>query len=146
MKRALLLPLALVGGLAIGAGGAFGVSLVAPKSHAGEKPAVEVVETEFVTTGPVLTPLVFPDGRFAGYVAIEAQLEVPIADAEPVRLRMPLLLHAINMQTFRTPMATGPDGQIPDLEAYRRIVLGAAPKAFGPGVVRRAAITQARPT
>lgn len=145
MKRALLIPLALVGGLAIGGGAAFGVSLVAPSHDAAETPAEDVVETEFVTTGPVLTPLVFADGRFAGYVAIEAQLEVPIAEAEPVRLRMPLLLHAINMQTFRTPMATGPDGQIPDLEAYRRLVLAAAPKAFGAGVVRRAAITQARP-
>lgn len=146
MKRALLIPLALIGGLAIGGGAAFGVSLVAPAGGAAETPAEHVVETEFVTTGPVLTPLVFADGRFAGYVAIEVQLEVPIAEAEPVRLRMPLLLHAINMQTFRTPMATGPDGQIPDLEAYRRLVLAAAPKAFGAGVVRRAAITQARPT
>lgn len=146
MKRALLIPLALAGGLAIGGGAAFGVSLVVPSHGAVEKPAADDVETEFVTTGPVLAPLVFADGRFAGYVAIEAQLEVPLAEAEPVRMRMPLLLHAINMQTFRTPMATGPDGQIPDLEAYRRLLLAAAPKAFGPGVVRRAAITQARPT
>lgn len=146
MKRALLIPIALVGGLALGGGAAFGVSLVVPAAGPAEAPAAEAIETEFVTTGSVLTPLVFADGRFAGYVAIEAQLEVPIPEAEAVRARMPLLLHAINMQTFRTPMATGPDGQIPDLEAYRRLVLKAAPKAFGAGVVRRAAITQARPT
>lgn len=144
MKPALLIPIALVAGLGVGGGAAFGVGtfLVPPAEDQAEKP----VDTEFVSTGPVLTPLVFADGRFAGYVAIEAQLEVPLGEAEPVRARMPLLLHAVNLRTFRTPLASGPDGQIPDIERYRRILIESAPKVFGAGVVRRAAITQARPT
>jgi hypothetical protein len=143
MKPALLIPIALLAGLAVGGGAAIGVGRFAPSGPEPEAPAP--IDTEFVATGPILTPLVFPDGRFAGYVAVEAQLEVAIGEAEGVRLRMPLLLHAINLRTFRTPLATGPDGQIPDIAAYRRILIEAAPKVFGAGMVRRVAITQARP-
>jgi hypothetical protein len=147
MKRPLLLLLAGVAGLGVGGGAAFGVAQLAPLAADGAKakPAAEPVDTEFVTTGSVITPLVFPDARFAGYVGIEAQLEVAPDAAEAVRARMPLLLHAINLRTFKTPMAAGPDGQMPDLETYRRILQDAAPRIFGAGVVRRVAITQARP-
>lgn len=147
MKRPLVLILAGVAGLGVGGGAAFGVARVVPgvDKPAAAKPGAEPADTEFVTTGSVITPLVFPDARFAGYVGIEAQLEVAPDAAEAVRARMPLLLHAINLRTFRTPMAAGPDGQMPDLEVYRRIVQDAAPRIFGAGVVRRVAITQARP-
>lgn len=143
MKPALLIPLALIAGLAVGGGAAVGVGRFVTAAPAAEKPAP--TETEFVATGPILSPLVFPDGRFAGYIAIEAQLEVDQGDVDGVRMRMPLLLHAVNLRTFRTPLASGPDGQIPDIAVYRRILLDAAPKVFGPGTVRRVAITQARP-
>ena len=57
----------------------------------------------------------------------------------------PLLLHAVNLQTYRTPLAAGPGGQLPDLSAFRRLVAAAADTAFGRGRVRHIAITQARP-
>jgi hypothetical protein len=55
------------------------------------------------------------------------------------------LLHAINMRTYRTPMAAGPDGMLPDISVFRKIVMDAAPEAFGPKVVRLVAVTQAVP-
>ena len=63
----------------------------------------------------------------------------------PEKYRLPLLLHAINMRTFKTPMAAGKDGLLPSLEQFRKIVEAAAPEAFGAGVVRKVAITQATP-
>lgn len=145
MPRILILLGTAIAGLGVGGGAAFAVARLVPEPAHAAAPSATAAEGEFVTTGSVLTPLVYADGRFAGYVGIETQLEVAPDDAEAVRARMPLLLHAINLTTFRTPMATGPDGQMPDLETYRRLVLGVAPRVFGAGVVRRAAITQVRP-
>ena len=103
------------------------------------------VEPSFVDAGKILAPLVFADGRLSGYVQFQVQLEVPADKAEFVSARLPLLLHAVNMRTYRTPMAAGPDGLIPDLETFRKVVMAAAPEAFGPGVLRKVAVTQANP-
>lgn len=142
-KPLLLLAIALAG-LGAGGGAAFGVSALAGPADAAPAAAAEP-DYAFVPTGPVLAPLVFADGRLAGYVSIETQLQVPADQAEAIAARMPLLLHEINLRTFRAPMAAGPDGLLPNLSLYRKIVDQAAPKAFGPGVVRKAAIVQARP-
>lgn len=141
-KPLFLLAIALAG-LGVGGGAAFGVRALTAVP-AGPQVAAEP-DWAFVPTGPVLAPLVFPDGRLAGYVAIETQLQVPADQAEAITARMPLLLHEINLRTFRTPMAAGPDGLLPNLKLYRAIVDQAAPAAFGAGVVKRAAIVQARP-
>lgn len=144
MKK-LLLPLAvLIAGTAVGGGAAYGTGLLigAPKPKAA---AAEPADTSFVPTAKILAPLVTMDGRLAGYVAFEVQLEVASDQAEFVTARMPLLLHAINMRTYRTPMAAGPDGLLPDLAMFRKVVTDAAPEAFGSGVVRKVAITGAVP-
>jgi hypothetical protein len=78
-------------------------------------------------------------------VHLEAQLEVSADKAEFVRDRLPLLLHAINMRTYRTPMTSGPDGMLPDLAACRSVLAASAAEAFGRDVVKRVAITQAAP-
>ncbi|SNT18386.1 hypothetical protein SAMN06295912_1541 [Sphingomonas laterariae] len=78
-------------------------------------------------------------------MSFEVQLEVPTDQREAVQLRLPVLLNAINMRTFRTPMASGPDGMIPSLGAFRNVVLDAAAEAYGRDVVRRAVVTQASP-
>ena len=147
MKRMLFLLAMLLGGTATGGGAALGVH----SWRGGAEPAGptekerEAEPRVFVPTGPVLTPLVFPDGSLVGYSSIEVQLEVSADDAETVKQRLPLLLHAINLQTFRQPLAAGPDGSLPDLVLFRRLVLSASTHAFGRGTVRQAAITQARP-
>jgi hypothetical protein len=140
----------LIAGLGVGGGAAFGVGQLLPAPDAGpakpKSPVEEEANLAFIKTEVVLVPLVFPDGRLAGYTSIDAALQVPADQAEALKARMPLLLHAINLQTFRTPLAAGPDGQLADLEGYRKIVAAAAPKAFGAGVVRKVAIIQANPS
>ncbi|HYZ64368.1 MAG TPA: hypothetical protein VE650_18100 [Acetobacteraceae bacterium] len=140
MKRTFLFALMLALGLGVGAGAAYATALLL-----GPRAQRELADTALVPTGPVLAPLVFKDGRLSGYVSFAVQLEVSADRADFVAARMPMLLHAINLRTFRSPLASGPDGMLPDIEIFRRIVMAAAPEAFGPGVVRRAAITQANP-
>lgn len=140
MKRILGIVTFLILGLAVGGGAALAASMVL-----GPAPEHEVADSAFVPTGPLLAPLVFEDGHLSGYVSFEIQLEVPADKAEFVAARMPLLLHAINLRTFRSPLASGPDGMLPNLEQFRKVVMAAAPEAFGKGVVRHAAITQANP-
>ncbi len=143
MKRLLLLLHILVAGGGVGVGAAVAVA----KLGGPVKPQVsKSEETAFVPTGAILAPLVLSDGRLSGYVSIEVQLEVPADKTEFVTQRLPLLLHAINLKTFRTPLAAGPDGMLPNVEGFRRLVQTAAPEAFGAGVVRQVAITQARPS
>lgn len=144
MKKILFLIATLLAGLGLGGGAAYAtVLLLGPQSSISTR-AAEVAPS-FVDAGKVLAPLVFADGRLAGYVEFQLQLEVPADKTEFVSDRMPLLLHAINMRTYRTPMAAGPDGLIPDLETFRKVVMSAAPEAFGAGVLRKVAVTQANP-
>lgn len=143
MKKLVLSLLVLIAGGAVGGGAAYGVNAWAPAKPA--KAEAQAETTAFVPAGKILAPLVFPDGRLSGYVSFEVQLEVAAAEAETVRQRMPLLLHAVNLRTYRTPMASGPDGMLPNIEVFRTVIMESAPTAFGPNVVRRAAITQAAP-
>ena len=134
----------MVGTLGIGVGGGAAYATARLMGPAPEKKA-PVQATTFVPTGKVLAPLVFPDGRLSGYVSFEVALEVPADRSEEIAARMPLLLNAINMRTYRTPMASGPDGMLPDLKALRKVVGESATEAFGAGTVRRTAVTQAVP-
>ena len=147
MKKILFLLIVLLAGLGLGGGAAFATMLVLGPNHA-QKDAPEAsdtTKTSFVPTGKVLAPLVFPDGHLAGYVQFEIQLEVAQDKSEFVTDRLPMLLHAINMRTYRTPMAAGPDGMLPDLETFRRVVLQASQEAFGAPIVRKVAVTAASP-
>jgi hypothetical protein len=145
MKKILFLLVTLLAGLGLGGGAAYAtVMLLGPKPAAATV-AKDEAAPSFVDAGKILAPLVFADGRLSGYVQFQVQLEVPADKAEFVAARMPLLLHAINMRTYRTPMAAGPDGLIPDLETFRKVVMAAAPEAFGAGVLRKVAVTQANP-
>ena len=144
MKKVLFLLATMLAGLGAGGGAAYAtVSIMGPAKpgHA----EVEQAPPSFVDGGKVLAPLVFADGRLSGYVQFQIQLEVPTDKTEFVTPRLPLLLHAINMRTFKTPMAAGPDGQLPDVEQFRKVVMSASSEAFGAGTVRKVAITAATP-
>lgn len=146
MKKILFLLFILLTGLGLGGGAAYAtVMLLGPKAPPAAGATHGEVEPSFVDAGKILAPLVFADGRLSGYVQFQVQLEVPAEKAEFVTARLPLLLHAINMRTYRTPMAAGPDGLIPDIETFRKVVMAAAPEAFGAGVLRKVAVTQANP-
>ena len=143
MKKALTIPLLAITGIAVGGGAAYGVQqLFPPQAKAAAHP--KIVKA-FVPTGKLLAPLVSADGRLAGYVTFELQLETEETDVDYVTARLPLLLDAVNMRTFRTPMATGPDGILPDLAVLRKLVLESAATAFGPKVVHRVVVMQAAP-
>jgi hypothetical protein len=149
MKKILFLMIVLLAGLGLGGGAAFATMLALGPRHeaesAGAREDAEDVKVNFVPTGKVLAPLVFADGHLAGYVQFDIQLEVPQDKSEFVTERLPLLLHAINMRTYRTPMAAAPDGMLPDLEVFRKLVLQAAQEAFGAPIVRKVAVTAASP-
>jgi hypothetical protein len=138
MNKSLGAALALVLGVGVGGASAYGVGLIFPQN------ATEN-QTEFVKTDVMMAPLVFPDGRLSGYVSFEVQLEVPRGEEATIKAKLPLLMNAVNMRTYRAPLASGKDGLIPDLEAFRKIVMDAAGETYGAGFVRRAVVTQASP-
>ena len=130
-------------GLAVGGGSAFATDRLL-----GPAPPTVVAapaDTVFVPAGKILAPLVFKDQRLSGYVSFDVQLEVPADAREEIVARLPVLLNAINMRTYRTPIAAGPDGMLPDIALFRRVVMEGAAEAFGRGTVRSAAITGATP-
>lgn len=148
MKRGLVLVLAMIGGVAVGGGSALAVGHFLPPAEATTAPAVAEPPDEelvFVSTGAVLAPMVLNDGGLAGYATFEVQLQVAADRREAATAGIPLILDAINMRTYRQPLASGPGGQIPDLTLFRKIVRDAADQALGRGTVRQVAITQARP-
>jgi hypothetical protein len=148
VKPAILAPVLLLAGLCVGGGTAFAVHWLLPPAAAPAATAsrkVEAIKTSFTPTGKILAPLVFADGRLSGYVSFEVQLETMDADVAFVTARLPVLMNAINMRTFRAPMASGPDGMLPNLEIFHKVVMEASDEAFGPKIVRRALVTQATP-
>jgi hypothetical protein len=147
MKKLLFPIVVILAGLGLGGGAAYATVLAmgGPGKGAATTASHAEVEPSFVDAGRVLAPLVFADGRLSGYVQFQVQLEVPEDKAEFVTARLPLLMHAINMRTYRTPMAAGPDGLLPDLETFRKVVMAAGNEALGSGVLKKVAVTQATP-
>lgn len=146
MKRIILFPVLIAAGLGTGAAGAFAVRTLAPPAAAAAvADAAPKPVLAFVAVPKVLAPLVMADGRLAGYVSFDLGLEVEPDQVATVTQELPMLLHAINMRTYRTPLAAGPDGLLPDVNGLRAVALAAAPEAFGRGVVRRVAVTRAEP-
>ncbi|HKY82535.1 MAG TPA: hypothetical protein VJM09_13800 [Sphingobium sp.] len=141
MKKLLGAVAALVLGVGVGGASAYGVGLIRPQNGR----SAAATKTEFVPTGAMMAPLVFPDGRLSGYASFEVQLEVPQGEGDEVKAKLPLLLNAVNMRTYRTPLASGKDGLIPGLDAFRKVVIDAAAETYGPDLVRRAVVTQATP-
>jgi hypothetical protein len=147
MKKILTLLIALILGLGVGGGAAYGVSQVlgpAPAAGAHEEKH-EKVETAFIPTGALTVPIVTADGDLSGYAAFELQLEVPADEVEEVGAQMPLILNAINLRTYRTPMAAGKDKVLPDLDTMAKIVMQASAEAVGKGKVMRAVVMSAKP-
>lgn len=143
MKKILTLLLIATAGVGVGGGAAYATVAIIGSSSAEAKG--EPAETSFVPAGKILAPLVFPDGRLAGYVSFDVHLDVPADRSEWVAVRLPLLLNAINMRTYRTPMTSGPDGMLPNIGTFRDVVLEASTEAFGAGAVQRVAVTEAAP-
>lgn len=155
MKKAVLGIALLLAGTAAGAGGGWALLTfmpdMSPKAEAGVDGAADTTAdaddtpTSIIPAGRVLAPLVYKDGTLAGYGGFQVQIEVPEAEAATITARLPILLHAINMRTFKAPLAAGPDGMIPDLGLFRATVQQAADESFGKGMVKRVLVTEAAP-
>ena len=78
MKRALSLLLLLILGVAIGGGAGYGAVLLFAKPGGSEPKAAATPAAEpprsFVSSAKILAPLVFSDGRLAGYVNFDVSL------------------------------------------------------------------------
>lgn len=148
IKRIGIGVVAIVAGLGTGAGGAFLAAKFLPQfahgSGGGHGP-VSRGPGEFVPPVQILAPLVFKDGRLAGYTNFEVQIEVDAGGSDEIGAKMPLLLNAVNLRTYRQPLASGPDGMLPAIAAFRRIVMDAATEVYGKDVVRSVAVTKAQP-
>lgn len=143
MKRLLALIFLLALGLGLGGGAAYGVAqLLGPPPPKAVPPKAE---TAFISAGTLLAPIVTADGRLSGYANFEVQLEVAVDKQAAVTEKLPLLLHAINLRTWTTPMAAGPDHILPDLRVFAAVVNTAAIDTFGTKMVHRVIVTSARP-
>lgn len=144
--KALMPILLILGGTAGGAGGGFAVLKVMGTPSAKAKVTHEPEEpTAFVPTGAILAPIVASDGHLSGYASFEVQLEVPASKATEVTGKLPLFLNAVNMRTYRAPMAAGPDNVLPDLKVFRSVLMEAAKESLGSDV-KNAAVTNAAPS
>lgn len=145
MKPFILFPVLLLSGLGVGGGAALAVRTLLPVAAAAPSHREPAVTMTFTPMAKILAPLVSGDGRLSGYVLFDVAIETTDADAAFVTPRLPILLNAINMRTFRAPMASGADGMLPNLEVFRKIVIESSNEAFGPRIVQRVMITQAAP-
>lgn len=143
MNKALGAILALAAGIGVGGASAYGVTAYAGDGNAwgSRTPALT-----FAPIGTMVAPLVFADGRLAAYISFDAQLEVDRKQKDLIDARLPVLMHAVNMRSYRTPLAAGVDGLIPELEGLRKMVEEAAKETYGAGVIHRVIVTQASPT
>jgi hypothetical protein len=137
----IIIPAVAALGIAVGGSAAFGtVRLLSGKPLISlDRPRI------FLPTRPITAPLVSADGHLSGYVIVEAQLEVAGEAATTMRGRLPLLLDATTMRTFKTPMASGPDGMLPNLDTFRGLLGEVAQQVYGKGQVSKVVITQASP-
>ena len=158
MKKILFILLLLIAGIGVGGGTAYALTtfVLSPPAPAGadangEDGATdadadsEEPEGTFIPAGSVLAPLAFEDGRVASYSEFQIALEVPAEMADHVTARLPLLFHEINLRSWKTPLAAGPDGLLADVDRFREIVDAAAQEVFEEGTVMQVAVTDARP-
>lgn len=148
MKKILFFLLLMLAGVGTGGGAAYGVAHFMgppPARQAHELPEEEPVNTAFVPAGTILAPIIAEDGGLSGYANFDVQLEVPKDKADEVAARLPLLLHAVNLRAWKTPMASGPHHMLPELATFAKMVEAAANDSLGKGEVIRAVVTAARP-
>lgn len=144
MKKILILVLMAVGGIGLGAGGGFAaLRLLGPPSA--HPKAAAPVATVYVTAGRILAPIVASDGRLSGYANFDVSLEVPNDKEAEVTERLPLFLDAVNMRTYRSPMASGPQGVLPDMAVFKKLLMDAAGEALAGESVKRVIVTAASP-
>ncbi|WP_242148641.1 hypothetical protein [Sphingomonas sp. BAUL-RG-20F-R05-02] len=144
MKKILIPLLMVIGGIVFGAGGGYAAMLFLKPQAAHAKGAAPVA-TVFVPAGKILAPIVASDGKLSGYANFDVSLEVLQDKSAEVTEKLPLFLNAVNMRTYRSPMASGPQGVLPDLKVFETVLMAAAGEALAKDGVKRAIVTAAAP-
>lgn len=143
MKPAYIAMLVVVAGFLVGGGAGYATSFVLGGQQGAKSESSTAIT--FVPTGKIIAPMIFPDGRLAGYVGFLVQLETRSSDVAFVTERLPLLMHGINMRTYRTPLTGDANGTLPSIDAFRKLVMETCVEAFGIDRVQRVAVVQALP-
>lgn len=136
-------------GLLVGGSGAVGiqyaVGAMMPAAVAAQR-AERPEDVEYVEVGKIMVPVVDHDGDLMSYLKVEAMLEVPEGTGEEVKVKLPVVIHEINMVTWRTALSAGPDGRLVDTNALQKIFAGAAARVYGKDVkVERVLLTSTIP-
>ena len=138
-----------VTGLAVGSVAAvgilhsFGVSV--PAAFANDRTS-RPQAMEYVAVGKLTVPVVDREGELVRYVAIEASLEVPRGMGDEAKAKLPVVLHQINMVTWKSALSTGADGELVDTNSVEKIFETAAKQVYGKDVtVNRVLLTSTVP-
>lgn len=146
MKQIIVIILCLLVGLGAGAGGTYAYAL---NFGLGDKQGPDRPDpkgaNKVLPPFKVRAPITFEDGTLATYAVFKVQLVVKEEAAMKAEEEEAMVINAINMRTFKTPLVKGPDGQIPDVEVFRKIVSAAGTEALGKGVVSNILITDVQP-
>lgn len=146
MKQVMIVILCLLAGLGIGAGGTYAYALnFGLGDETGPKRPDPAGENKALAPFKVRAPITFEDGTLATYAVFKVQLVVKEEAALKAEEEEAKVINAINMRTFKTPLVKGPDGQIPDIESFRKVVAEAGTEALGKGVVANILITDVQP-
>ena len=145
MKRAGVVIAGLFVGSVAAAGVQYSVGATVPAALAKER-ADRPQAMEYVDLGKVTVPVVDSDGDLVRYVTINASLEVPKGAGDATKSKLPVVLHEINMATWKSALSSGPDGELVDTNAVERIFESAAKQVYGKDVpVNRVLLTSTVP-
>lgn len=146
MRQILTIILCLLAGIGIGGGGTYAYAL---NFGLGGKPATNRTDpagdNKVLAPFKIRAPITFEDGTLATYAVFKVQLVVKAEAAEKAETNEAMVLNAINMRTYKTPLIKGPDGQLPDVETFRKVISEAGSEALGKGVIANILITDVQP-
>lgn len=136
-------------GLFVGCGGAVGiqyaVGAMVPAALAAEQAAAPKA-VEYVEVGKLMVPVVDHEGDLVSYLRVEATLEVPEGSGEDVRSKLPIVMHEVNMRTWKTALSQGADGRLVDTNGLEKIFSAAAREVYGKEIgVKRVLLTSTIP-
>lgn len=144
-KKAGIVAGGLVAGSIAALGIQYSVGATVPLAIAKER-ADRPIAMEYVALGKVTLPVVDKDGDLVRYVAIDASLEVPQGDGDEAKTKLPVVLHQINMVTWKSALSSGPDGELVDTNAVEKIFETAAKQVYGKDLpVNRVLLTSTIP-
>jgi hypothetical protein len=146
MRQILIAILCLISGIAAGGGGtyAYAVNFGLPDGKGPKRPDPSGAN-KVLAPFKIRAPITYEDGTLATYAVFKIQLVVKEEAAEKAEEKEAFLINAINMRTYKTPLVKSSDGQIADIETFRKVISDASAEALGKGVAANILITDVQP-